>query len=62
MERFLIIAAIVLAAILWPQTALLVISYLAKCFEVVLQLIVGVGSICIVYKLIYDKEDNDNER
>ena len=53
MERILILAAIILAAILFPQTALLVIGYLASCFEALIKVGIGLGCICAVYMLVY---------
>lgn len=62
MERILILAAIILAAILFPQTALLVIGYLASCFEALIKVGIGFGCICAVYMLVYYKVDNDEKR
>ena len=62
MERFLILAALVLLVVLFPQTALLVISYLASCFEALIKVGIGLGCICAVYMLVYYNEDNDEKR
>lgn len=62
MERFLILAALVLLVVLFPQTALLVISYLASCFEALIKVGIGLGCICAVYMLVYYKVDNDERK
>lgn len=62
MERILILAALVLLVVLFPQTALLVISYLASCFEALIKVGIGLGCICAVYMLVYYKVDNDERK
>ena len=62
MERILILAALILGAILFPQTALLVIGYLASGFEALIKVGIGLGCICAVYMLVYYKVDNDEKR
>ncbi len=62
MERILILAALVLLVVLFPQTALLVISYLASCFEALIKVGIGLGCIIAVYMLVYYKVDNDERK
>lgn len=62
MERILILAALVLLVVLFPQTALLVISYLASCFEALIKVGIGLGCIFAVYMLVYYKVDNDERK